>query len=287
VWDRPELLAEAEKWAHSLSSRISNDKSFDVISGSAGLIAVLLALHQHCASTQTLELAVQCGDHLLQHAQQTPQSTAWITLSNSAAPLTGFSHGAAGIAWALMKLAGATRELRFREAAIAALQYERSLFSPTQNNWPDLRAARLEDQAVPYAIAWCHGAPGIGLGRILMLEHYEDQEIHAEITAAVQATLSRNLGINYSLCHGDLGNYETLQQAMPFVQNSAVSERIRLLPSHILAGIREHGWRCGVPLGVETPGLMVGVAGIGYGLLRIARPMQVPSVLALAAPVGR
>jgi type 2 lantibiotic biosynthesis protein LanM len=286
LWDRPELLAEAEKRAHSLSSRISNDKSFDVISGSAGLIAVLLALHQHCASTQTLELAVQCGDHLLQHAQQTAQGKGWITLSNSAAPLTGFSHGAAGIAWALMKLAGATGELRFREAAITALQYERSLFSPAQNNWPDLRAARLEDQAVPYAIAWCHGAPGIGLGRTLMLEHYEDQEIYAEITAAVQATLSRNLGINYSLCHGDLGNYETLQQAMPFVQNSAVSERIRLLPSHILAGIREHGWRCGVPLGVETPGLMVGVAGIGYGLLRIARPMQAPSVLALAAPVG-
>jgi lantibiotic modifying enzyme len=36
---------------------------------------------------------------------------------------------------------------------------------------------------------------------------------------------------------------------------------------------------------VETPGLMTGVAGIGYGLLRLAAPLRVPSVLALAPPV--
>src|SRR5262249_13937831 len=60
LWNRPELLAEAERRASSLVSRISNDKSFDVISGSAGLIAVLLALHEFQPSRKTLDLAVQC-----------------------------------------------------------------------------------------------------------------------------------------------------------------------------------------------------------------------------------
>ncbi len=167
---------------------------------------------------------------------------------------------------------------------MAALQYERALFSPVFNNWPDLRSSHCDDPNVPYAIAWCHGAPGIGLGRILMLEDYEDHEIHAEIAAAIKTALSRNLGVNECLCHGDLGNYETLMHALPAVKDPALRERIRRLPAQILAGIREYGWRCGVPLAVETPGLMVGVAGIGYGLLRVARPMQVPPVLALAAP---
>lgn len=285
LWDRPELLAQAEKHAHAMSSRISDDKSLDVIGGAAGLIAVLLGLHQHRTSQQTLELAMQCGDHLLQHAQRTPQGTNWMTLSgNTAGPLTGFSHGTAGIAWALMKLAKINGEARFRDAAMAALQYERALFSPAFNNWPDLRTSHASDPDVPYAIAWCHGAPGIGLARILMLENYEDQEIHAEIAAAVKSTLGRNLGVNYSLCHGDLGNYETLMHALPLIKDPALRERIRRLPAQILTGIREHGWRCGVPLAVETPGLMVGVAGIGYGLLRVARPMQVPPLLALAAP---
>ena len=35
---------------------------------------------------------------------------------------------------------------------------------------------------------------------------------------------------------------------------------------------------------VEAPGLLVGLAGIGYGLLRLAYPERVPSVLVLAPP---
>ncbi len=38
-------------------------------------------------------------------------------------------------------------------------------------------------------------------------------------------------------------------------------------------------WRCATPLAVETPGLMTGLAGIGYQLLRLADPASVPSVL--------
>ena len=37
---------------------------------------------------------------------------------------------------------------------------------------------------------------------------------------------------------------------------------------------------------VETPGLLSGLAGIGFGLLRAARPELVPSVLALEPPRG-
>ena len=44
------------------------------------------------------------------------------------------------------------------------------------------------------------------------------------------------------------------------------------------------GWLCGIPHGIETPGLMIGLAGVGYGLLRLAAPNDVPSVLVLAPP---
>jgi len=35
---------------------------------------------------------------------------------------------------------------------------------------------------------------------------------------------------------------------------------------------------------VESPGLLTGLAGIGYGLLRLAEPTRIPSVLVLAPP---
>jgi hypothetical protein len=54
--------------------------------------------------------------------------------------------------------------------------------------------------------------------------------------------------------------------------------------AEILDRIEREGWRCGNPLAVEAPGLMTGLAGIGYGLLRCAEPALVPTVLCLAPP---
>ncbi|MER2507379.1 MAG: hypothetical protein ABTQ27_01330, partial [Amaricoccus sp.] len=42
------------------------------------------------------------------------------------------------------------------------------------------------------------------------------------------------------------------------------------------------GWRCGVPGGEATPGLMLGLAGIGWAQLRAAHPEAVPSAWAPA-----
>jgi lantibiotic modifying enzyme len=41
---------------------------------------------------------------------------------------------------------------------------------------------------------------------------------------------------------------------------------------------------CGTPGAISTPGLMVGLAGIGHGLLRLGFPDLVPSVLLLDPP---
>lgn len=54
---------------------------------------------------------------------------------------------------------------------------------------------------------------------------------------------------------------------------------------HFLESVRRTGdWRCGSLPGIDSPGLMTGLAGAGYALLRIAAPERVPSLLALDAP---
>ncbi|MGW4108391.1 lanthionine synthetase LanC family protein, partial [Streptomyces sp. NPDC004976] len=42
--------------------------------------------------------------------------------------------------------------------------------------------------------------------------------------------------------------------------------------------------RCATPDHVPSPGLLDGLSGIGYGLLRLAHPGTVPSVLLLSHP---
>ena len=199
LWDEPDLLLEADAIVEGIPARIERDERFDIISGAAGCIGSLLVLHRCIPSDRTLAAAVQCGDHLLAHAQPMQPGLGWVLKGVASKPLAGFSHGAAGVAWALLELAAVTGEERFRAAARAAIEYERSLFSPAEGNWPDLRelgvshAAGDDGNAKSSMLAWCHGAPGIGLARILCLRHLDDLQIRCEINVALDATLARRL----------------------------------------------------------------------------------------------
>lgn len=288
LWHQPELIAEAEGFVDLLPALIEQDQALDIIAGVAGCMGSLLALYQCQPSERTLNAAIQCGDRLLALAEPMEQGIGWIAISKR--PLSGFSHGAAGIAWVLLKLAALTGEERFRKVALDAIAYERSLFSPTALNWPDLRefetAVRTGNQGqVSFMVAWCHGAPGIGLARLQCLPYLDDAEIRSEIDIALKTTLTQGFGRNHSLCHGDLGNLELLLQASEILGEPQWRCQVDRLAAVILDSIAQHGWLCGIPLEVESPGLMTGLAGIGFGLLRLAEPRRVPSVLVLAPPM--
>jgi lantibiotic modifying enzyme len=107
-----------------------------------------------------------------------------------------------------------------------------------------------------------------------------------EINTALQTTLAQGFGLNHSLCHGDLGNIELLLQASQMLNDPQWQAKVDYFAAAILESIDRDGWLSGIPSGVESPGLMTGLAGIGYGLLRLADPARVPSVLTLAPPPG-
>jgi type 2 lantibiotic biosynthesis protein LanM len=305
LWNEPEVLTEAEEIVEMLPELIEQDKTFEIMAGVAGCILALAGLYQVRPSARTREVALLCGDHLITHAQPINGGVAWPSPTPAAQPLTGFSHGAAGISYSLLVLTEMTGEDRFRQTALLAMQYERSVFAPEQQNWPDLRIIK-DDSAnnkrtekgtqkseesiaeqVPSPrcmLAWCHGAPGIGLGRLGSLQYVDDAALRMEIDAALRSTLALGFGINYSLCHGDLGNLETIFMAAQVLGEAKYARAVEQLTAAILGGIDAHGWLTGVPFYVETPGLMTGLAGIGYELLRLAYPDRVPSVLLLEPP---
>jgi type 2 lantibiotic biosynthesis protein LanM len=292
LWHQPELIAEAQEFVELLPPLIEKDEQLDIIGGAAGCIGSLLSLYQCAPSARILDAAIQCGDRLLALAQPMEQGIGWAAGGIAKKPLAGFSHGVAGIAWALLELATLTGKERFRTAALEAIAYERSLFSVEAFNWPDLREFETSVRAgskerVNFITAWCHGAPGIGLARLQCLQHLDDEpESRSEINTALKTTLAQGFGGNHSLCHGDLGNLELLLQASEILGEPQWRSQVDRLATIILNSISQHGWLCGIPLGVESPGLMTGLAGIGFGLLRLAEPTRVPSVLVLAPPTS-
>lgn len=284
--------AESARVAEALRSVDPHPLAIDVISGSAGAIPVLLDLARRHGDDGLAETAVRHGEFLLARANRTDDGWSWHTMdAPMRAHLTGYSHGAAGVALGLLELADATGDARFREAADEGFRYEARWFSPEHGNWPDFRLfgdpAAAAAQPVSYALAWCHGAPGIGLSRLRAWQLTGDDARRAEAEAAL-ATTARTLdtavaagaGFGFSLCHGDAGNAELPLLAGEVLGDASQVERARRVGR---MGIERHlatgaPWPCGVPGGGETPNLMLGLAGIGWFYLRLHDP-AVPSVL--------
>jgi type 2 lantibiotic biosynthesis protein LanM len=295
LWNQPALYREAQEIVELLPDLIAKDEFLDLIAGSAGCILALLSLYAAAPSDAVLAAAIRCGDHLIDSARPMPRGIGWSTKAEKI-PLTGLAHGNAGMALSLLRLFGVSGEERFRQAALMAIEYERGLFSAEQQNWPDLRslfATRAaanssgdHERKYPYMMAWCHGAPGIGLARLEALNYCDDAATRGEIEAALKTTLAQGFGRNHCLCHGDLGNLELLLIAAQRLNNSSYEEQIERLVPMLLDSMDSQGWQSGIPLGVETPGLMMGLAGTGYGLLRLAALERIPSVLLLEPPIS-
>ena len=285
--ERHDLRQKGLQLLEKIPQRDIAMQSWDIISGSAGVIPVLLRMHQKFGHDFLLNAAMQHGDMLLQSANRNHESWSWTTIPGvTQKDLTGFSHGTAGIAWALLELHAKTKEQKFMDAAKSALQYERRWYDAAQENWPDFRSEGQPGTQV-CGLAWCHGAPGIGLSRIRAHQLLNEEQCKTEANIALRTT-ARGLSAamqsgqeNCSLCHGSMGNAELLLFAGDALGDSNSLNMVFQLADDAAQKHRmgHNAWPCGVLNGGENPGLMLGLAGIGYFYLRLFDRRKTPSVL--------
>jgi type 2 lantibiotic biosynthesis protein LanM len=283
---QPELLDVARQAASLITaSHIHKDRSFDVIAGSAGAILGLLALHKQVGEEALLERALLCGNHLLEQRVETASGArSWATIEKEP-PLTGFSHGAAGIAYALLLLSQATGQHTFKEAAEEALRFEHHLFCPEIGNWPDLRKLEMPTEAeteAKFVVGWCHGAPGIGLARLGGLPILDTPQVRNDIQAALQTTRTAGLSSLDKLCCGNFGCIELFVAASQRLGQPHLLEVARQWTSVLVHRAKQRGGfhlLDQLPRQAFNPGLFLGYAGVGYELLRVAFPERIPSVL--------
>ena len=142
------------------AERLAEDRAFDLSAGNAGALLAFLSLYATTGSEEWLTRARTCGDLLLTHRDGRP--AAWPRPEGP--PLTGLSHGAAGIAHRCSHSPpGRKTHVRRRRARGAALRTPR--FLPAVGNWEDLRPGG-PSRGPKVMYAWCNGAPGIGLARL-------------------------------------------------------------------------------------------------------------------------
>ncbi|MBW4509343.1 MAG: type 2 lantipeptide synthetase LanM family protein [Scytonematopsis contorta HA4267-MV1] len=273
----PILLEDARQVASLITEKtITNDDKYDIISGTSGTILGLLALYQATSNSDILELAKNCGYHLLNHRVNSNSGyLTWATVGGKC--LTGLSHGAAGIAYALLRLYAVACDPVFLEAAEEAIAYERSVFSPKVQNWPDLRSEK-----PMFGMSWCHGAPGIALARLGCLPILDTSEIRQEIETALQTMQKYALQEIDHLCCGNFGRIDVLLVAAQNLCIPELLETAQKQAAYCVQKAENNGYfqiSVGNFKGIYNPAFFQGTAGIGYELLRLAYPDLLPSVL--------
>ena len=270
------LLEDAQLAAKLITPElIAADQQLDVIGGAGGAILGLLTLYQQTGELAILDKAIHCGQHLLAHrVSEQERPRAWKTIAQN--PLTGFSHGAAGIAYALLRLYAVTKDQAYLQAAEEGIAYECSVFSTAFANWPDLR------RQSGFMVTWCHGAPGIVMARLGSLSIYQTNEIYKDVELGLQTTQKYGLqGIDH-LCCGNFGRIEVLLLAAQKLSCPQLLETAQKNAAWVVARADKiSGYQLfnNLPNSLHNPSFFQGTAGIGYQLLRLAYPEVLPAVL--------
>ena len=262
---------------------ILRDKNHDIISGNAGAILALLKLYRKTGLQEVLDKAIVCGDHLLETVIEMPNgNVGWITMGGKA--LTGFSHGVAGIAYSLLKLYEATSNRVYYEIATKSIRYENTLFSVEHQNWADLRVFHaMENPELPkFMTAWCHGATGIGLGRLAGQSLFNNNSVESDILTALSTTRNTSLTNRDHLCCGNMGRIEAILYAALKTIDKALMNEAYEKAGFVIDRATKRGHYdifADQTLDFFNPGFFQGLSGIGYEFLRLAYPEKFPSVL--------
>ncbi|CRK58250.1 Lanthionine biosynthesis protein LanM [Alloactinosynnema sp. L-07] len=287
--------AEVRRWAEqavdltALTVAPTGPHGWDT--GTAGCLAALLAADAELGCGRAGRAADAAAEIVASHVEQAEDTLA-----------PGFADGAAGMAWALS---------RYVETKRTAAADGANITDPTTSRFVAAARAAARVAAEPgdkaWRLGWCSGAAGIAVGALAgdrLLDRtdaarHRDQHGHRtgsgglragpiglpDAAVPLVAGAGRPVVRDLSLCHGEFGIAEALTVLV--AAGHCPVPVLRSRTAILLDALARYGPLSGTPGGVSTPGLLSGVSGIGYGLLRLGFADRVPSVLLLQSAVDK
>ncbi|MDJ0383651.1 type 2 lanthipeptide synthetase LanM family protein [Streptomyces sp. G-G2] len=259
--------------ALALAVEADPDGPDDLADGLAGALAATVAVHRLTGMPGAAALSHAFADRLRARSGTRP----------SAPADPGFAHGDAGIGWALLRYAAeAGRAGADGAGAARAAECARTGAAL-------LRPALDTALGRPADLGWHSGLAGTALAAADALGRAGQPVPGAELTwcAALLGDPAESGGPvgpagsgDLSLGHGTLGSLELLS-VLAGQGHTGAATALTHRAGQVLGGLECHGHRCGTPDHVPSPGLLTGLSGIGYALLRLGFPEAVPSVLLL------
>lgn len=275
--ESPRLLAHSRWVAHRAVAERPPDRERDVLGGDAGAIVALMDLAEQHDDEVLAQAAVDIAAEFHAAGYRQESALCWPSVVGEQW-LTGFSHGAAGAVWALRHLAARTGDDRWEEAAQAARLFEDRWFDAARGNWADLRKP---EHSGSFMTAWCHGAAGVALSRLVHQEptSLSPARLEPQTQAAVRATRHQIIALlqqsdtDFSLCHGLSGLADIMLEVANRTGDSQARDVAVQVAGAGAALYAEPGRAWPTALGTgRSPSLMLGTAGIGLFYLRLIDP---------------
>jgi type 2 lantibiotic biosynthesis protein LanM len=275
LFDDSDLLALVKKHLEATAKVLPLSEQHDLIGGNAGALAVLMNMED----TTLLPIASwhKIYNSFLNKFEKDVNQTEEGLWYWGKEGYIGYAHGNAGITpilYELYKRMGRAELLEWVEKSIA---FERANFNEEALNW---KRSLKDENCSPN---WCHGAPGMLLSRISLLKSgYRDEKIEEEVTIAIETTIKKGFGNDMCLCHGDFGNLLILQDAAIYIKDENLKERVQSTLVDMTKVIAERLGN-GYFERQENHGIMTGLTGVGYALLKLSDYGEsLPNLLSLS-----
>ncbi|MEH0661007.1 lanthionine synthetase LanC family protein [Streptomyces stelliscabiei] len=267
----------------SQSLRDIEVRSPDLMTGLAGVGLFHLALWHTCGDEVALQRAMGHATELLRRRDY--KRPTWRMPENyeglSRREFAGFSHGSAGVGYFLAECSLALGNNVLGAASQDVADWVVGLGQPALNDASGLYWNAIDGSNKAYGTNWCHGAPGIA--RFLLRAHAVSGD-PTHLAAAVRAgrtTAATGSWSGTSQCHGLAGNLDILTDLAQHTGEPEHRAAAHKLGENLITYRTTDGWPSD-DRSTHCPDLMVGEAGVGAALLRLADP-NLPHLVSCAA----
>lgn len=206
ILKQPKYLKYARKHMQIVNELVLKDENYDLLSGNAGWIIVLMKFYEITKDKTILNYAIRVEKELWKHRTVLLNGIGWIQKKEKMI-LSGISHGNSGMILAYSYLLKNTRKKIYKKRIDLLLNYEDSLYSKKYENWMDLRK---EKNSCYSSNVWCHGGSGILLSRLslVQLEEYQSNPIvKRDIERGLRRLSKWREEDRLCICHGLSGIY--------------------------------------------------------------------------------
>ncbi len=132
--------------------------SYDIISGSAGVGLTLLYAYDLLEEPGLLDAADKAGAYLVDKARSGEGGLQWPASEANPRLMPNFSHGTAGVAYFLARLARATGETAYLDAALQGARYLTAVSRCRDDGCLIFHHEPGGEEL--FYLGWCHGPPG-------------------------------------------------------------------------------------------------------------------------------